>query len=83
MKNIYENRTHVKQCYPIKYVSKYFSTGVFHSAVQPIPTSQAVVSPDRKLRYEGPERNHCESPFASLIESPSSAREEYINFDLR
>ena len=28
--------------------------------------------------YEGPERDHCERPFASLIEPLSSAMDEYI-----
>ena len=32
------------------------------------------------LLYEGLERNHCEPPFVSLIEPPSSAMDEYSYF---
>ena len=39
-------------------------------------TLRAVVSPGRTLR----ERNHCEQPFDSLIEPPSSAVDEF-NFE--
>ena len=41
------------------------------------PTLRAVVSPGQTIR----ERNHCEQPFDSLIKPPSSAVDEYINFE--